>query len=183
MDDTSGALGLSRRALLERAVFLVGGAAALSTLGACDPSNAPFFSARQMQRLDLITDIIIPETDTPGARGVGVPAFIDGMMTNWASRQTRMRIVGQLDAIDERARLEHSKPFLELTPEQQADTVRLYDSERVAAGDGDYRQFKQLVLIGYYHSEIGATQELRYELVPGRWVADAPFSEIGRAWA
>jgi hypothetical protein len=39
------------------------------------------------------------------------------------------------------------------------------------------------VLVGYYHSEIGATQELRYELVPGAWRSCLPLSEVGRASA
>jgi hypothetical protein len=39
------------------------------------------------------------------------------------------------------------------------------------------------VLVGYYQSEAGATQELRYELVPGAWRGCVPYSEIGRATA
>jgi gluconate 2-dehydrogenase gamma chain len=183
MTEPSQTIGLSRRALLERAVLLVGGAAALSQLGACSASDAPFFSSRQMARLDAITDIIIPATDTPGARGAGVPAFIDGMMTNWASRETRAKFVRVLDGVEARGRQQFQGSFLELTPEQQTETVRLYDAEQIAAEDAPYRAFKQLVLLGYYHSEIGATQELRYELVPGHWLADVPFSQIGRAWA
>ena len=39
-----------------------------------------------------------------------------------------------------------------------------------------YGKFKYLVLLGYYHSEIGATQELRYELVPGAWRSCLPLA-------
>ena len=51
------------------------------------------------------------------------------------------------------------------------------------AQDPAYRKFKHLVLVGYYQSEIGATQELRFELVPGAWRSCVPLSEIGRASA
>ena len=46
-----------------------------------------------------------------------------------------------------------------------------------------YRQLKELTLAGYYTSEPGATQELQWLAAPGRYDADAPLSEIGRAWA
>jgi hypothetical protein len=49
--------------------------------------------------------------------------------------------------------------------------------------DPAYRTFKYLVLVGYYQSEVGATQELRFELVPGAWRSCVPLSEIGRASA
>ena len=42
---------------------------------------------------------------------------------------------------------------------------------------------KHLVLLAYYQSEVGATQELRYELVPGAWRSCLPLAEVGRASA
>lgn len=46
-----------------------------------------------------------------------------------------------------------------------------------------YRQLKELTLAGYYTSEVGATQELQWIAAPGRYDADVPLSEVGRAWA
>ncbi|MES1199338.1 MAG: gluconate 2-dehydrogenase subunit 3 family protein [Pseudomonadota bacterium] len=174
---------LTRRALLERAILLVGGAAALSTLEACDLKNTTFFSANQRAMLDRLCDIIIPQTDTPGALGAGVPAFIDAMMTHWASRHTRSQFSAVLDEVEAKARDMHHGQFLALTPAQQAEVVTAYDSEQIGGKGENYRPLKSLLLLGYYHSEIGATKELHYELVPGHWIADAPLSEIGRTWA
>jgi glucoside 3-dehydrogenase (cytochrome c) hitch-hiker subunit len=174
---------LHRRALLERAIFLVGGAAALS-LGACaKPESGAAFDAAQMADLDIITDIMIPATDTPGARGAGVPAFMENMMVNWASAETRAKYAGVLKAIGDRARADHGAPLARLDADKQLAAVRAYDADNIGAESDDYRHFKELALLGYYNSEIGATQELRYELVPGVWRADIPFSDIGRAWA
>jgi hypothetical protein len=180
-----GSAVLDRRELMQRAILLVGGAAAISTLGACsgDGRITKFFTAAQLANLDIVTDIMIPETDTPGARAAGVPAFLESMMVNWASEETRSRYAGVLEAIGARARADHGAALARLEPAQQLETIRAFDAERIQAGDEDYRAFKQLVLLGYYHSEIGATQELRYVHAPGVWRADVPFSEIGRAWA
>lgn len=46
-----------------------------------------------------------------------------------------------------------------------------------------FRQLKELTLAGYYTSEVGATEELRWNPAPGRYDADVPYSDIGRAWA
>jgi gluconate 2-dehydrogenase gamma chain len=45
-----------------------------------------------------------------------------------------------------------------------------------------FRRLKELVVVGYYTSELGATQELR-ENPMGTWRSDMPYSEVGRAWA
>ncbi|MEM1118697.1 MAG: gluconate 2-dehydrogenase subunit 3 family protein, partial [Bacteroidota bacterium] len=39
-----------------------------------------------------------------------------------------------------------------------------------------YRQLKELTVAGYYTSEVGATQELQWLAVPGRYDADVPLS-------
>jgi gluconate 2-dehydrogenase gamma chain len=46
-----------------------------------------------------------------------------------------------------------------------------------------FRTMKELTIVGYYTSEVGATVELRHEAVPGRHQGCVPFTEIGRAWA
>jgi gluconate 2-dehydrogenase gamma chain len=46
-----------------------------------------------------------------------------------------------------------------------------------------FRAMKELTIVGYYTSEVGATVELRHEAVPGRHQGCVPFTEIGRAWA
>lgn len=45
-----------------------------------------------------------------------------------------------------------------------------------------FRTFKELVVVGYYTSEPGATKELRMQPM-GSWKADIPYSQIGRSWA
>jgi len=184
---------VDRRAFMRGAVYLVGGAAALTQLSACgseadivvpvlgEPGR--FFDAEQMTLLHDIVDIIIPATDTPGAADVGVHGLIDSMMVDWASADTQAQFTGVLDGVDALAETDFGGSFLTLTAEQKFAVVRDYDANHLAAEDRSYARFKELTLLGYYHSEIGATQELRYELVPGEWRACISFSEIGRAWA
>ena len=49
--------------------------------------------------------------------------------------------------------------------------------------DNFYKDFKRTVATAYYMSEIGATQELAYEAIPGEWIGDAPLSDYPKTWA
>jgi gluconate 2-dehydrogenase gamma chain len=176
---------LDRRAMLLGVVVLLGGGAALTRFtrqpeGASSPAG-PAMGAEQFSLLEAITDVMIPATDTPGALAAGVPTFIRGMIEQWASPATRAEIAGVLEALERKAWSRYGAAFVELQPERRLELMRAFDAERIGSQDVPYSKFKYLVLVGYYHSEIGATQELRFELVPGAWRSCVPLSEIGRA--
>jgi hypothetical protein len=177
---------LDRRALLRRAIFLAGGAAALSSFGAGTALAAatPFFSATRMALLAQVAETIVPQTDTPGAIGAGVPAFFDTMMIAWASPATQAQMNAVLDAIDAYAQANGGAAFVKLADgAARAQCLTAFDAAAYAAQDPAYRRFKELILLGYYLSEPGATQELRYEQIPGKWRSDVPLAEFGRSWA
>jgi gluconate 2-dehydrogenase gamma chain len=178
---------VNRRALLLGAVVLLGGAGALSRFSlkrtGASSANGPALSAEQFALLEQITEIMIPTTDTPGAIQAGVPAFIRQMLEEWASAASREQIAGVLVGVEKHAWERFGASFVELPPERRFEVVRGFDEDRAGRQDPPYGKFKYLVLAGYYLSEVGATQELRYELIPGAWRACVPFSEIGRATA
>jgi hypothetical protein len=177
---------LNRRTMLLGAVLLAGGAVALTRFTrrtGADARRGPAFSADQFALLEQVTEVIIPATDTPGAIGAGVPVFMRDLLMNWGSVESRAEIAGVLETIERRTWAKHGSAFLELPDTQRLELMRVYDEESVQAHDPAYRKFKQLVLLGYYHSEIGATQELRFELVPGAWRSCLPLNEVGRASA
>lgn len=176
---------VNRRQLLLGVVVLLGGAAALTRFARKSGGEAlqsgPALGADQFALLEEFVDVMIPATDTPGARAAGVPAFIRDMLAEWASAKTRDELLGVLAGIDRLAWAKFGASFVELQPERRQQLVVSYDAERIGVSDPAYARFKELVLLGYYLSEAGATQELRYELIPGAWRSCVPFSEIGRA--
>jgi hypothetical protein len=88
-----------------------------------------------------------------------------------------------LENIERRAWNKFGAAFRELPAERRLDVIRALDEEGMAREDVAYGKFKSLVLVGYYQSELGATQELRFELVPGAWRSCLPLTEVGRASA
>jgi len=185
MQASMDAPDFGRRALLRSAIILLGGSAAgLPGALLAKPTRKAkrFFSAPQYALLDEVTEIILPRTDTPGARDAGVAASIDAMMTTWASTERRQQFRALLDDIDRSAVTALSKPLLRLSHGQRVEAVTAYDKAH-AARDPVYRAFKHLVLTAYFLSEAGATKELRYEHTPGRWEPLLRVTPETRAWA
>ena len=145
-------------------------------------------TAQQDALVTRLAEIIIPATDTPGAREARVNEFIDLILTEWYDEDERSQFLRGLEDVDRRSQAAHQVNFLDGTPEQQTQIVAALDGElmeRVAASRTDetkspddlfFYQMKGLTLTGYYTSEIGMTEELQYVAIPGAFRGCAPIS-------
>jgi len=88
-------------------------------------------NAHQNETVATIAELIIPKTDTAGAREAGVPAFIDVMLADWADDDHRQQFTAGLANVDERARGLFAKDFVALVG--RAYTSVVYDG-----ADGRY---------------------------------------------
>ena len=173
-----------RRSLLAGLAALIGASALPEQAWAQEAAATPrYFAPPLFALLGEVSEIIIPETDTPGARAAGVPAIIDALMRDWASAERRRQFEGLLLDIDASARASGGAGLMSLAPAQRVQVVAAYDAAKLGAADQVYRKFKELVLTAYYLSEAGATQELRYEVVPGSFQGGIPVGPDTRAWA
>lgn len=181
----SGTPGLGRRQFISNALLAIGVAGAAfpgwTSVEAAAQGNAPFLDPDRSAILDALAETILPRTDTPSARDAGVPARIDMLLTTWASPQTRVDFARVLDEVDAAARTHDPMGLAALPAAKQLEVVAAYDGAKMQ--DAGYRKLKGLVLALYYLSEPGATQELRYEHVPGAWEPSIPVTADTRAWA
>jgi gluconate 2-dehydrogenase gamma chain len=150
------------------------------------PGNAgtPTLTAQQLNLLAKLVDCVIPDTDTPGASKAGVPQFIDYMLGNFhgaAKTDTFTTGMAALDALCTQI----SGQGLAATDSLKI-TALLMDLER-QENDSPARSFalwlKELTVLGYYTSEIGASQELHYLAIPGSYSSCIDFKEGMRTWA
>ncbi len=192
---------IDRREALRRVGFLIGGAVSAPTVSAllagCSgrtSSSGPYafkvLSPDQAELVATLVDLIIPDTDTPGARSAGAHEFIDKMLADWLPDAERDRFLAGLAGVEARATTAHGMDFIALSEAQQValltelDTEAYADAENRPASDPPFfRSLKELTLAGYYTSEIGASQELLWMAWPGRYDSDVPVSDVGRAWA
>ena len=128
---------IDRRALLGHAILLVGGAmlpagAAAATRAGAKAAPGAQFSRAQLAIVAAYADSLIPQTDTPGAIGAGVPRAVNAMMRDWASAKTRGEFVSVLEALDSAARSATGKGLAALPPARRAEVVVAFDAAHIA---------------------------------------------------
>jgi glucoside 3-dehydrogenase (cytochrome c) hitch-hiker subunit len=141
--------------------------------------NAGAVPAEPDLLLARICDLVIPDTDTPGARRAGVPQFLTIAMQHGlagATSSDHAQLGRMLDAAA-------GGTFLTLDHDRQLAVLGEVDRQAWTAPGSLWARVKKLVLMGYYTSEIGASQELQYQLVPGRFDPDLPVHPGDRAWS
>ena len=187
---------IDRREALRRAAMLLGGVlsapAIAGVLAGCDSRTADgtwrALTSEQGELVATIAEHIIPETDTPGARAAGVHVFIDKMLAGHYGDEDRKRVLKGLEDFDERARRDCGRPFIRCSADEQRAMLTRVDQEAFAEAAGRretpwFRTIKELTVLGYYTSEVGATQELKHVAVPERFEGCVPFTQVGRTWA
>jgi len=189
---------ISRRRALQQVALLLGGAISAPTVAgvfstatrrawAASPAWAPrTLSAAQLELVATLAEHIIPQTETPGARAAGVHRFVDTLLSDHYPAAERDRFLTGLAGVDAQAQSHYGKRFAESAAAQQVALLRELDAAAYAATRGEdawfFRRMKELTLVGYYTSEIGAMQELRVSPF-GTYRGDIPYTSIGRAWA
>ena len=185
---------MNRREALRRVGLLLGGAVSSSVAGGVLAGCGRERTARtngtltpaQDELVATIAELILPETDTPGARAAGVSAFVDDIVTLAYSKDERERFLAGLADVERRTQASGARSFGALAPEKQTALLTTLAQEGRDAPDGAERSFfrmmKELTLVGYYTSKIGATRELQWIHAAGRYDGDVPLSEAGRAY-
>ncbi len=162
---------MDRRDFLKEAILLVGGATALSTLPGCSWRDAPnTIPADVKKRLVRIADIMIPRTKIFGAADVETAGFVEKLIANWASAETRGKLLALLGSADLVA--------LDTMDDARA-TAALTDYDAAAFGtkDENWKILKGLFMLGYFGSEKYQTEIVKFKLVPGRYDPCAKLEE------
>ena len=198
---------IDRREAIRRVALLMGGAvsapAILGVLAGCSAEPATeaewkptFLTQAQALLVAEVAEIMIPRTDTPGAKDVGISAFIDKMMQDAYPKEEQARFFAGLADFEAQAKREHGRAFLELEPALRTALVKQVHDPAVKVDQASNlpvaergRPFiltmKELTMLGYFISEPGATQVLQYRPVPGAYYACIPLKQAGKGktWA
>ena len=194
---------ITRREAILRVSAMLGGVALVgqsAMLAGCDGSPAIdaraissnwAFGRTDIELLDEIADTILPETSTPGARAAGVGPFIALMVADTYYEDDQQIFRAGLQTLQTKCESMHGKQFQAVTPAQRLRLLEDLDAEQHAymetreegAPAHYFRMLKELTLLGYFTSEIGYTQALRYEETPGRFEPCAPYLPGEKAWA
>jgi hypothetical protein len=145
----------------------------------------------QNAMVTTISELIIPQTTTPGAKAARVNEFIDLILTEWYDEEEKSTFLTGLTDVDARAHDLFGKDFVECGEKSQLEILQALDDDvaasRVERRRGSMRRrppehnfffmMKQLTLIGYYTSQVGFEQELHGEIIPARHAGCVPLEE------
>lgn len=175
---------IDRKEAIRRTALIMGGTLSspliAAVLSGCEAQrtndwNPLILSEQQLQATADLSEVILPRTSTPGAKDAKVERFIDSMIAEWMSpEQIEITITGLNNLI--------SQGFSGLSFKEQTQFVRdILDDED---GRNFFRLFKRMATLGLFTSEIGATEILRYDEIPGDYYGCEDLEDLGgRTWA
>lgn len=119
-------------------------------------------SPSQFETVGALVELIIPTTDTPGARTALVDRFVDATLAD-ADQETRERFLDGLSWLDDRSRDLYGEPFTGAGDADRTDLLTRLSAESAEEDDVGVQFFtaiKAMTVTGYYSTEIGLRQEL-----------------------
>jgi hypothetical protein len=148
--------------------------------GPAESGPAVQLTEKEQALIAAMAEGIIPVTDTPGAQGAGVPAFITLLFAEWFLPEEQTVFRKGLESFEAASQAQFKREFVDLTAEQQLTLLSAWDREVARARNAGpppyppFAQFKSLTVVGYYTSEVGQTQELHTVLDAGESDPNGP---------
>ena len=195
---------MNRRDALARVAVLMGGSvigAEFFLTGCSSPAGtsekagetaAKFtLSPTQLSTLDEVGETILPATKTPGAKAAKIGSFMLVMVRDCYTPADQQIFLTGLTKLDAASQKQIGKTFMAADPAQRTAVLTKLDAEQKEFTKNQrkddpshyFRMMKELTLLGFFTSEVGATQALRYLPVPGKYDGNVPYHKGDRAWA
>ena len=201
---------MNRREFLECAALLITGASAsqmgfalseeqlvyLATAPSYTEQELTYLNEAQRATVAAMAETIIPRTETPGAIDAGVPRFIELMVQQWMNDEERAIFDRGLAAMLKTVAADTGKPFEQLDQKTRTDILAAMEAEasesswydvgnvsREFVSDAPFIcQVKELTIWGFFTSEVGGTQVLRYDPMPMQFESDIPLAPDESSW-
>lgn len=188
---------MNRRDALSAVALLMGGTivGANVFLTGCNtaeekPGEGMQFTDKQIAWLDEVAETIIPTTSTPGAKAAKVGAFMNVMVRDCYTKDEQEAFKAGFKKLEDACKAKFSKGFMDCTPEQRKELLTALDAEQKEFQNTKkkeepkhyFRLMKELTLLGYFTSEIGSKQAMRYVETPGRFDACVPYKKGEKLW-
>ena len=172
-------------------------------------SSASGFTPENIALLDEIGETILPATDIPGAKATQIGEFMKVIVTDCYTDAQQKAFGDGLAGINEACKKLNGKGFMDCDAVQRKTFLvslekeakeynkqrdekdkparekaeKTMDPDYVGSPSHYYTMMKQLTLWGYFSSEIGSKQALRFLPIPGRYDGALPYKKGDKAWA
>lgn len=176
------------------------------------PDISNLFEAQMVERFGDLAEAILPATSTPGAKLAGVGSFIPVWVRDCYTEEQQKAFIDGFATLDAKSVEFKGKPFEELSAEDRTLVAAALEKEAKAYNEKqneetkEYREknelkqnelyrelelppphwftlFKQITMTGFFNSEMGCTQALRFVKIPGKYDGDLPYKKGDKAFA
>ncbi|NVK83561.1 MAG: gluconate 2-dehydrogenase subunit 3 family protein [Cytophagia bacterium] len=178
---------MNRREALFHTAALLGGTIVGSQvfLSGCSQAKQGFVELTEadVNFLNEVAEVIIPITpDSGGAKAANIGAFMKIIVTDCYDQSEADKFYSGIDKMNSEAKRGFSVDFMSLSSEQKFKLIATIDQEARDKDNHYFRMMKELTLWGYFSSEAGCKEALRYNPIPGRYEACIPYNNEP-AWA
>jgi Gluconate 2-dehydrogenase subunit 3 len=188
---------MKRRQAISYVATLLGGAFSAPTLLAINhqqPKHTDLLRAAAFKLTDIerqimaeVAEMIIPKTDTPGAKDAQVPVFIEMMLADCYLQPEHTSFVEGLIALQQSQFLTQNEAqrteTLKKIEAENKELMKAYNVQQTKMGDNDdketmkiqkkglpfWRLMKELTLLGYFTSEVGIKASFEYVPIPTKF--------------
>lgn len=188
---------MKRRDILKQSAFFAGAALSAGTITAvvsgCQTdavtaaaSGNAGLSVKHLTLVSEIAERIIPKTDTPGAKDANVGEYINRAVKNTFTSEESSAFKEGLGLFSKIATDKFNAGFADLTVDQMDEVLTAVVSDFKSMEPGGkhiWPAVKGMAISGFFNSEIGAKQVLKYDAIPGEWIGCIDYSEVGGLWA
>ena len=187
---------MNRREALSSVALLLGGTIIGSSafLMGCKSNGSESgisFSPDDISFLNEVGETILPATSTPGAKEAKVGEFMSVYVSDCYEAKDQTIFKEGIQKLNDASQKKNGKSFIESTAEQRHELLVALDKEAKEYQQSKkpedpnhyFRMMKELTLLGFFTSEVGATKALRYVAVPGKYEGCIPYNKGDKAWA
>lgn len=154
------------------------------------------FSLAERHFVAAAVETIIPKTDTPGALEAGVPKFVELIFTEWMTEGERKEFLLGLSEVEKKSMNMYQLSLAECSPKQRQEVLEAIEDQyqddpwyelggqsAFETGAPFIAVIKELTIFGFFTSEVGSTQVLRINHMPGSFQGDIPLDPDDSTWA
>ncbi|MFH6603892.1 gluconate 2-dehydrogenase subunit 3 family protein [Maribacter algicola] len=178
---------INRRKALEKTSLLLGGVLTTSIwTGVLHGCGAPkeldwspkFMTNEEAMLTEMLVDVLIPRTETPGASDAMAHRFIDEMLHGYFDPSEQKTVRNGLKELQETG-------FSDLSHAERIEVLQdLSDKAGQESETSFFQIMRSMTLLGYFTSEAGATQALTHDPVPGTYEGCIPIQKYGgKCWS
>lgn len=180
---------MDRRTALKQSSLLIGAGLTLtissSILQGCAENideevwNPRFLSSNGARTIDEITQILLPDSEIPEMTKKLIPQYIDTILTEYTPKEQQDAYLAAFQKFNILSQETIDIAFLDSTQDEKLSFLKSEEVRFIESGEATYfGTVKELVYHVFFNTEVGVTQYLKFDPLPGKFSGCIPLADV-----